>query len=93
MFPRGHLIPAQSLVSGSRAPRRGQKPQDGPGAGRGCWKDVVATPRVPPAAFGLAPSLKPNSPLQHQPPVPASGFCLPSLGQLTRSPAPPRPCP
>lgn len=94
MLLRVQLIPAQSLVCGSRAARRGQKPQNSPGAVRSSWKDVAATPQSPdPRAFRLAPNLNSHSPCQVPPRVPASGLCLRRLGQLTRSPAPSRPRP
>lgn len=55
MHPRGHLIPAQSLVSGSRAPRRGQKPKTVQGLEEVVGKTWQRRPRVPTRSLRACP--------------------------------------
>lgn len=49
--------PGPGLHPGSRAPKRGQEPQDNPAAGGGCWKDAAREPPSPdPQPSGLPPA-------------------------------------
>lgn len=86
----GLPIPAQSLAPRSRAPRWGQQPQDHPGAGGGCWKDVAGKAQSP------EPQPQPQIRLTKSRASPPPGFwvlqLLPSSADQKPRPAPPRSC-
>lgn len=94
MLGRGTYAPEGPPNPGPEPRLRISSPKEGTEAQRRSrgWKRLLErrgsdAPESRPAAFGLAPSLKSGSPLQDPPLVPASGFSLRSLDQLTRSPA------